>query len=291
MSTEAAVAVPPPAAPQRRLRVRWRWLALGTRMWLGLGLIALIVLMAIAVPLLNHQNPTSLNPIDAMLGPSWAHPMGTDQYGRDIFLRAAYAARLDLLFGIAPVAAAFALGGILGLVAAYHGGWADTIVMRLVDVMVAFPYLVLVIVIIAIIGPGVTGMMIAIVVVDWTVYARLIRGEVLVVKRLDYITAGRLLGFSHRRIMLRHVLPNVITPGVVYSMVDVVNTILLAASLSFLGLGVQPPIPEWGAMIADGQNFIFQAWWMTVMPGIALVLTGVGLSLVADGVAEMIEGG
>lgn len=292
MSTEALPAasleIPPTSM---RPRVRWRWLALGTRLYLGIGLIALVLLAAVLVPLLNHQNPDTLNPLAAMLPPSAAHPMGTDQYGRDIFLRAAYAARLDLLFGVVPVAASFLIGGALGLVAAYFGGWADTIVMRLVDVMVAFPYLVLVIVIIAILGPGISGMMVAITIVDWTVYARLMRGEVLVAKRLDYVTAGKLLGFRSGRIMLRHVLPNVITPSLVYSMVDVVNTILVAASLSFLGLGVQPPTPEWGAMIADGQNFIFQAWWMTVMPGICLVVTGVGLSLVADGVAEMIEGG
>ncbi len=280
--------IPPTSA---RLRIRWRWLALGPRMWLGLGLIAVIVLVAIVVPLANHQNPDTLNPLAAMLPPDRAHLMGTDQYGRDILLRGAYAARLDLLFGIVPVAASFLLGGAFGLVAGYFGGWADTIVMRLVDVMVAFPYLVLVIVIIAILGPGVAGMMIAITIVDWTVYARLVRGEVLVVKKLDYVVAGRLLGLPTARVLLRHVLPNVITPGLVYSMVDVVNTILVAASLSFLGLGVQPPTPEWGAMIADGQNFIFQAWWMTVMPGIFLVITGVGLSLVADGLAEMIEGG
>jgi len=290
----ADVAAPPLSAPPPtagRLRIRWRFLSLGTRMWLGLGLIALVLVFAIAVPLASPANPDALNPIAAMLPPSWAHPFGTDQYGRDLFLRAAYAARLDLMFGTVPVVASAILGGTLGLLAGYLGGWTETVVMRLVDVMVAFPYLVLVIVIIAILGPGVNGMMIAIVIVDWTVYARLVRGEVLVVRRLDYVTAGRLLGFGPGRIMLRHVLPNVITPALVYSMVDVVNTILVAASLSFLGLGVQPPTPEWGAMIADGQNFIFQAWWMTVMPGIALVATGVGLSLVADGLAEVIEGG
>jgi peptide/nickel transport system permease protein len=288
MSTQA-LAAPTPAPG--RLRVRWRFLALGTRLWLGLGLIAAILAMAVLVPLLDHASPIALNPIDAMLPPSLAHPMGTDQYGRDIFLRAAYAARLDLMFGVAPVLVSLVVGGALGLVSGYLGGLTDTVVMRLVDVMVAFPYLVLVIVIIAIVGPGVPGMMLAIVIVDWTVYARLVRGEALVVRRLDYVTAGRILGLGRSRIMFRHVLPNVVTPALVYSMVDVVNTILVAASLSFLGLGVQPPTPEWGAMIADGQNFIFQAWWMTVMPGLALVVTGVGLSLVADGVAEMIEGG
>jgi peptide/nickel transport system permease protein len=264
---------------------------LNARIWLGLSLVALILLVGIFVPMLIHENPDALNPLAALLPPSAQHLMGTDQYGRDIFLRVAYAARLDLAFGIAPVIVSMLIGSTLGIMAGYFGGWTETIVMRLVDVMVAFPYLVLVIVIIALIGPGIFGMIIALVAVDWTVYARLIRGEALVVKKLEYTVAGRLLGYSHPRIILRHVLPNVVTPALVYSMVDVVNTILVAATLSYLGLGVQPPTPEWGAMISDGQNFIFQAWWMTVMPGIALIVTGVGLSLVADGIAEMIEGG
>jgi peptide/nickel transport system permease protein len=288
-AARAPLSLPP--ATGGRLRLRWRWLALGPRIWLGLALIALILATAIVVPLVEHASPDALNPVAALLPPSWAHPFGTDEYGRDIFLRAAYAARLDLLFGLVPVLVSFLLGGTLGLVAGYLGSWTEIVIMRLVDVMLAFPYLVLVIVILAILGGGIEGMMIAIVLVDWTVYARLVRSEVLVVRRLDYITAGRLLGFPKWRIMVRHVLPNVVTPALVYSMVDVVNTILVAASLSYLGLGVQPPTPEWGAMIADGQNFLFQAWWMTVMPGIMLVFTGVGLSLVADGVAEMVEGG
>lgn len=284
---------PQPAvwSPQGRPHPRFRMIPLNARIWLGLGIIALILLVGIFVPMLLHENPDALNPMAALAPPSAQHLMGTDQYGRDIFLRVAYAARLDLVFGIAPVIMSILIGSTLGIMAGYFGGWTETIVMRLVDVMVAFPYLVLVIVIIALIGPGIFGMMIALVAVDWTVYARLIRGETLVVKKLEYTVAGRLLGYSHPRIILRHVLPNVVTPALVYSMVDVVNTILVAATLSYLGLGVQPPTPEWGAMISDGQNFIFQAWWMTVMPGIALIVTGVGLSLVADGIAEMIEGG
>lgn len=286
------MAVPSPALERpRRLRLSYRWISVDARIWAGLAIVAAILLFSIVVPILAHVNPDNLNPAQALQAPSLAHLMGTDQYGRDILIRVAYAARLDLVFGVAPVIAAVCIGTAAGIAAGYFGGWTETILMRLVDVMVSFPYLVLVIVIIALLGPGILGMMVALIIVDWTVYARLVRGEVLVVKRLEYAVAGRLLGFSPLRIISRHILPNVITPAVVYSMVDVVNTILVAATLSFLGLGVQPPTPEWGAMIADGQGFIFQAWWMTVMPGLALIATGVGLSMIADGLVEMIEGG
>lgn len=280
-----------PQLADRRLRLRFRWISVNGRIFSGASLILLIVLVAVIVPLAMHTGPDVLHPAQALIPPNAQHPMGTDQYGRDIFNRVAYAARLDLLFGIAPVLASMIIGTVAGISSGYFGGWTEIVLMRLVDVMFAFPYLVLVIVIIALLGPGIIGMMIAIVAVDWTVYARLIRGEVLVVTKLDFVVAGKLLGFSPLRILTRHVLPNVIIPALVYSTVDAVNMILVAATLSFLGLGVQPPTPEWGAMISSGQNFLFQAWWMTVMPGIALLVTGIGLSLVADGLAEVIEGG
>jgi peptide/nickel transport system permease protein len=279
--------VSPPIPARRALRR----LPANARLITGVGILVGLLVMAFLVPVFNHSSPTALNPTAALLPPGPGHWLGTDQYGRDVLVRIAYGARLDFVFGLVPVLASLIIGTSVGLVSGYYGGAVDAILMRIVDVMFAFPYLVLVIAIIAIFGPGALGMMIAVVIVDWTVYARIIRAEVLSLKGQEFITAARLLGYSPARVLLRHVLPNVISPAVVYATVDVVNTILLAATLSFLGLGVQPPTPEWGAMISDAQNFIFQAWWMTVMPGLALVLTGVALSLVSDGLAEVIDRG
>jgi peptide/nickel transport system permease protein len=178
------------------------------------------------------------------------------------------------------------IGTIIGATAGYFGGFLDMLSMRLLDVTASFPFLVLIIAIVAVLGPGLTSFYIALALVGWVSYARLVRARFLVLKRADFVLAAHSLGFSHRRILLHHILPNAIMPALVFSMSDAVIDVVLGASLSYLGLGIQPPTAEWGLMIAEGQTFIATAWWMTVFPGIAIVLLATGFSLLADGVAE-----
>ncbi len=177
-------------------------------------------------------------------------------------------------------------GMAVGAVAGYFGGWVDSVLMRLVDVVIAFPFLILVIALLAIVGPGLTGMYIAVLAVGWSIYARVTRAEMLVLREQQFMLAGEALGFSRLRIITRHAIPNLLRPNLVFSMADFVLNILLAASLSFLGLGVQPPRAEWGAMVSEGQTYLLSAWWITTLPGIVIVVVGVGLSLIGDGLAE-----
>jgi peptide/nickel transport system permease protein len=181
------------------------------------------------------------------------------------------------------------IGVLLGCLAGYLGGPVDTIIMRTVDVFTAFPFLVLVIAIIAILGPGLFSMFVALTLAGWTAYTRIVRGEILVLKKSEFIQAARALGYGNNRIMLRHILPNVITPAVIFAMSDIILVILSTTALSFLGLGVQPPTAEWGSMIAEGRTFIMTAWWMVTFPGLAIMLAGLGFSLFGDGLADLLR--
>jgi peptide/nickel transport system permease protein len=230
--------------------------------------------------------PNQQDLLNTLQPPSWSYPFGTDNLGRDIFVRSIYAARIDLTVGLITTYLPLALGVLLGLLAGYRGGWLETVVMRAVDVVVAFPFIVLVIAVIAIVGPGLLGVYIGITVVGWALYARLTRAEVLILKEQQFVLAGTSLGYSQKRILFRHLLPNVIRPNLVFSTLDIVLNILVLASLSFLGLGVQPPTAEWGLMVADGQTFLLTAWWISTLPGLVIVLAGVGFSLVGDGLVD-----
>jgi peptide/nickel transport system permease protein len=200
-----------------------------------------------------------------------------------------YAVQLDLQIGVLSVLFPMVVGLFLGSLAGYLGGWVETVVMRVVDVFTAFPFLVMVIAIIAILGPGLTSMYVALTLAGWSAYARIARGEILVIKKAEYVQAARALGFSNVRIMFRHILPNIVTPAIIFAMSDIVLVILSTTSLSFLGLGVQPPTPEWGSMIAEGRPFIMTAWWLVTLPGMAIVLVGLGLSLLGDGLADVLR--
>jgi peptide/nickel transport system permease protein len=188
--------------------------------------------------------------------------------------------------GIIGVVFPFMIGTTVGAIAGYAGGWVDNVLMRVVDVVLAFPFLVLMLAIIAILQPGLTSFYIAIALVGWVSYARLVRAQVLVLKTSDFVMAARSLGFGRFRILFRHILPNCIAGSIVFSMSDVVLVILTGSSISYLGLGVQPPTAEWGVMVKEGQNFITTAWWITTFPGLAIVLLAFGFSLLADGLAE-----
>ncbi|MFZ1481191.1 MAG: ABC transporter permease [Paracoccaceae bacterium] len=221
--------------------------------------------------------------------PSWAHPMGTDNFGRDVLSRVMHAYTIDMQIAVFATIVPFVFGTIIGALVGYAGGWAEALFGRIVDAVITFPFLVLVIAIVSVLGPGLVNMYIAVGVVGWVFYARIIAAEIKVQKRLDYADAGRAMGYTHLRIIFRHLLPNAITPAIVYWMTDMALAILLGSSLGYLGLGAQPPAAEWGVQIADGKNFMATAWWISVFPGLAIVLTGLGFSLTGDGLAEVLR--
>lgn len=255
---------------------------------LGVLIVGVVALAGIFAPLLTPYDPIKQDYRSTLLPPSLEHPFGTDNLGRDLFARVLYGARIDLQIGLITTYIPLLYGLALGAISGYVGGWFDALLMRLVDVAIAFPFLVLIIVILAILGPGIQNMYIAVFAVAWTMYARLARADMLVIREQEYILAARALGYSPWRIVFRHALPNLLAPSIVFSMSDIVLNILLASSLSFLGMGVQPPAPEWGAIVADGRDFLLQAWWITTLPGLAIVLTGLGFSLIGDGLAKLL---
>ncbi|WP_213879273.1 ABC transporter permease [Pseudomonas sp. dw_358] len=254
------------------------------------GLILLASLVAACFPgLIAPYNPLAFDYHAILKPPSWAHLFGTDNFGRDIFSRVIHAYRVDLQIALFTTLFPMLFGTLVGLFVGYYGGLAETLFHRVVDAVVTFPLLVLVIAIVAILGPGLNSMYIAVGIIYWVFYARLVAGEVAVQRRLDYVAAGQVMGYSHLRILLRHVLPNVITVALVYWMTDMALSILLGSSLGYLGLGAQPPTAEWGVLIAAGKNFMDTAWWITIFPGLAIVLTGLGFSLLGEALAEWLR--
>jgi len=254
-------------------------------------IVAFVATIAIIGPSIAPYDPIKHAYSERLLPPGRGHWLGTDKFGRDILSRVLYATRIDLQIGILCVIFPFIIGVILGCISGYYVGLVDAILMRLVDLTVAFPFYILVIAILAILGPGVVNMYIAITMVGWIAYAKLIRGEILVAKNMEYVLAARTLGFSDSRIILRHLLPNVITSSIVFAMTDVVLCILAASSLGFLGLGVQAPTPEWGVMIAEGMEYVTTAWWLSTLPGLAIAIVGIGFSLLGDGLADLLRPG
>lgn len=254
-----------------------------------------IVLLMVAVALLASRiAPHGAQETDygaRLRPPSLAHLFGTDNLGKDILSRVIFGARIDLQVGVLSVIAPFVIGVALGCLTGYYGGRLDSITMRAVDVVQAFPFLILVIAIVAVLGPGLRNMYIAVALVAWVSYTRLLRGEILVAKHREYVEAARAIGGTDFRVIARHILPNVISSAVVYAMADIILYIVLAASLSYLGLGARPPAPEWGAMITEGRTFMATAWWMSVFPGLAIVVTGIGFSLIGDGLADALRPG
>ena len=256
---------------------------------IGGSILGVILLASIFANWVSPYDPIAQNLRNTLQPPGWAHPFGTDNFGRDIFSRVLHAAKLDLMIGFLCVLFPWLLGIALGGCAGYFGGFVDTVIMRVVDTFTAFPFLIMVIGIIAILGPGLMSLYIALTLAGWGIYARIVRAEVLVVRQAEYVLAARALGYGHLRIMFRHILPNVITPTIIFAMTDIVLVILSTTSLSFLGLGVQPPAPEWGIIISEGRGFILTAWWMVTLPGIVIVIVGLALSLFGDGVAKWLR--
>ena len=245
--------------------------------------------LALGASLAAPYDPNAIDLAAVLQPPGGAHPFGTDHLGRDILSRVIHGARIDIWMGVVGVTVPMVIGVTVGLLSGYLGGRVDTVMMRVVDVTVAFPFFILVIAIVGVIGPGLTNYFIALALVAWVAYARLIRAEVMVLRRAEFVEAARLLGYSRAVIMFRHVLPNALSPIVIYAMTDAVLVILAGASLGFLGLGAQPPTAEWGVMIADGQPYVIQAWWICLFPGLAAVTLGLGFVLVSDGLARLLR--
>jgi peptide/nickel transport system permease protein len=258
----------------------------------GLAMLAIAIAAILAAPLLVSQSPTTIDVLHPLSPPLTAgHLLGTDQYGRDILARILYGGRIDLAIAFGATSVTLVGGTFIGLVAGYLGGRVDSILMRLVDLFFAFPFLVLIIAIVAMLGPSIFNMFIAIWITSWVSYARIMRAQTVVAKKQQYVLAARALGYGPLRVMFRHILPNTASAVIIFSMVDAVGNIILAASLGFLGLGAQPPSPEWGAMISDGQNYILSSWWLATMPGLAVVFVGVAFSLIGDGLADLLRAG
>jgi peptide/nickel transport system permease protein len=255
----------------------------------GAAITLVIVLAAIFAPWIAPYDPNAQDFEALLMPPGWPHLFGTDSLGRDIFSRVLYGARIDLVIGFFTTYVPMTYGVILGAYAGYKGGWFDAVLMRIIDVAMAFPFLVLIIVILAILGPGIQNIYISVFILAWTMYARLARAEMLVERTKDYMTAVEVLGFPQRRIILRHGLPNVINSSIVFSASDFVLNILLVSGLSFLGLGVQPPLPEWGAMISSGRQYLLEQWWVATMPGIAIFAVSLGFNLLGDGLRDVLD--
>jgi peptide/nickel transport system permease protein len=258
---------------------------------IGGALIAALLVLTLVVPVFIAHSPSFQDPNATLLRPSWDHLFGTDQYGRDIFTRTLYAGRIDFLIGAVLVGIASVVGTAVGLVAAWARGLTDAVVLWLINIGFALPFLVLVISIVGLRGPGLGSLILAVSLVSWIFYARLVRGEVVVLKDANYIRAARLSGFSTARVLTRHVLPNVASQVLLYATSDLIYAILLGASVSYLGLGVQPPTPEWGAMVQEGQSFITTQWWLALFPGLAIMITGIGFALIGDGLADLLRTG
>ena len=259
---------------------------------IGLVMLGIAIAAILTGPLWLTQSPTAIDVLHPLAPPlTPGHLLGTDQFGRDILARIIYGGRIDLAIAFGATSVTLVSGTIIGLVAGYSGGKVDSVLMRIVDLFFAFPFLVLIIAIIAMLGPSIFNMFVAIWITSWVSYARIMRAQTIVAKKQQYVLAARALGYGPLRVMFRHILPNVASTVIIFSMVDAIGNIILASSLGYLGLGAQPPTPEWGTMIADGQNYILTSWWLATMPGLAIVFVGVAFSLIGDGLADILRPG
>ncbi|MDX0451576.1 MULTISPECIES: ABC transporter permease [Sinorhizobium] len=255
-------------------------------------MIAVVILggwlvMALAASAIAPYDPNAVDIMNMLSPPNAAHLFGTDQVGRDVFSRVLFASRVDLLLCVAGVLPPLLIGTMIGLLSGYFGGAVDTVFMRIYDLTVAFPFFVLVLAIVGVLGPGLLNFILALALVGWVSYARLVRAQVLTIRESEYIQAAKCLGYRPATILSHHVLPNAIGPVIAYAASDAVLVMLAGASFGFLGMGAQPPLAEWGVMIADGQAFVQQAWWICLFPGLAAISLGLGFALLGDGLGQI----
>ncbi|WP_245891194.1 ABC transporter permease [Desmospora activa] len=262
---------------------------------IGLLIILSVVLVAIFADVIAPHNPVATKAADRLMPPMWIeggtgdHPLGTDNLGRDVLSRIIYGSQISLLVGICSVVVAGAIGLVLGLLSGYFGGWIDRVIMRTVDSFLAIPNILLMLMVLAVMGPGLLTLILVLGVTNWVNYARVIRGEVLSIKERDFVRAAKSIGSSHTRIMGIHILPNILSSFIVISTLSVATTIIMEASLSFLGLGIQPPTVSWGGMLSDGRQYLATSWWVATFPGIAITITVLGIIFLGDWLRDMLD--
>jgi peptide/nickel transport system permease protein len=261
----------------------------------GMLVVVAVLLAAALAPLVSPFDPLEQDIGQRLREPGWqdeqgrVHPLGTDHLGRDILARIIFGSRIALVVGLAAVLISGVLGMLIGLVAGYFGGRLDDFLMRLADIQLAFPFILLAIAVIGVLGPSLRNIIIVIGVSSWVVYARVVRGEVLSIREREYVHAAVALGSRHWRVLMSHVLPNTFTPWLVVATLDMARVIVIESALSFLGLGVQPPTPTWGGMLADGRVYLSTAWWLATFPGLAILITVLGINLFGDGLRDTLD--
>ena len=259
------------------------------RISFGSTFLILLVLTAITAPYIAPYNPTSIYPADSLTAPNWAHLFGTDTLGRDVLSRVIHGSRYSLFLGLMAVVISGTLGTIFGLISGYVGGYADTLIMRVVDVGLAFPSVLLALLVIAIIGPGLTSIIIAIGVASTPPFIRLIRGSVLSIKEEPFVEAAQAIGANNARILSRHILPEVFAPAMTMATLRLAGAIFSASSLGFLGFGVQPPTPEWGVMVAAARHQMRSAWWVSTFSGLAIFISVISINILGDGLRDELD--
>src|SRR5947208_14290674 len=294
-ATESVALAPPRPWAEREWAVLLGRLIRRRTALFGLAAVAVVILCAVGAPLVTVFDPIEQDINQRLKEPGWrnaagqAHVLGTDHLGRDILARIIYGSRVALVVGLSAVLISGVLGMAIGLVSGYFGGKVDDFFMRLADIQLAFPFILLAIAVIGVLGPSLRNIIVVIGVSSWVVYARVVRGEVLSIREREFVQAAIALGSRDGRVVLRHVLPNAFTPWLVVATLDMARVIVIESALSFLGLGVQPPTPTWGGMLADGRVYISTAWWLATFPGLAILVTVLGINLFGDGLRDTLD--
>ena len=289
------LATPPRSAAEREWVTLLRRLVRRRTALFGMLVVLGVLLAAAFAPMVAPFDPLEQDIGQRLREPGWqdaqgrVHPLGTDHLGRDILSRIVFGSRIALVVGLAAVLISGVLGMLIGLLAGYFGGRVDDFLMRLADIQLAFPFILLAIAVIGVLGPSLRNIIIVIGVSSWVVYARVVRGEVLSIREREYVQAAIALGSQHWRVLRQHVLPNTLTPWLVVATLDMARVIVIESALSFLGLGVQPPTPTWGGMLADGRVYLSTAWWLATFPGLAILITVLGINLFGDGLRDTLD--
>jgi peptide/nickel transport system permease protein len=295
VATESVALAPPRPLKKREGMVLLRRLLRRRTALFGMLVVAVVLLTAAFAPVIAPFDPLAQDISQRLREPAWqdaqgrTHLLGTDHLGRDILARIIYGSRIALLVGLAAVLISGVLGMAIGLISGYFGGRVDDFFMRLADVQLAFPFILLAIAVIGVLGPSLRNIIIVIGVSSWVVYARVVRGEVLSIRERDFVQAAIALGSRDTQVLIRHVLPNTFTPWLVVATLDMARVIVIESALSFLGLGVQPPTPTWGGMLADGRVYLSTAWWLATFPGLAILVTVLGINLFGDGLRDTLD--
>ena len=256
---------------------------------LGLVIVGVVVFVAVFAPLIAPYDYAAINPKEVLMPPSLKHPFGTDHLGRDVLSRIIWGARVSVEVGIVSVGISVLVGTLLGAVAGYFGGWIDEIIMRFVDIMLCFPTFFLILAVISVLEPSIINIMVVIGLTSWMGVARLVRAEVLSLREREFVLSAKISGLSHWRVITRHIIPNAMGPVLVAATLGVGSAVLVESALSFLGIGVQPPTPSWGSILASGKDTIQIAWWLSFFPGCAILITVLGCNLLGEGLRDILD--